>query len=96
MKVLKRIVKKNLLTWPNVIPISRFIPVCLAFEIFDEKRSISSPPTVPSSSKADGASQTRSKSINVAHDQSSISEEPSLHEKFQPSYVFRENEIFSN
>jgi hypothetical protein len=50
--------------------------ILLAFEIFDEKRSISSPPT-----------NIRSKSSNYSQDESSISEEISLHRKDTELFV---------
>lgn len=53
----------------------------LAFEIFDEKRSISSPPTAVRASKSDSSSHNRSKSTNHVQDESSISEENSIHRK---------------
>jgi hypothetical protein len=54
----------------------------LAFEIFDEKRSVSSPPsTVVRTTKTDLSTNIRSKSPNYSPDESSISEEISLHRK---------------
>lgn len=52
-----------------------FLHNFLAFEIFDEKRSISSPPP-PSSS-----STNPRKTTNYSQDESSISEDISIHRK---------------
>ncbi|CAF4952303.1 unnamed protein product [Rotaria sp. Silwood1] len=52
-----------------------------AFEIFDEKRSISSPPTVTRTTKTDLLLHNRSKSTNYFQDESSISDETSIHRK---------------
>ncbi|CAF3705800.1 unnamed protein product [Rotaria sp. Silwood1] len=51
------------------------------FEIFDEKRSISSPPTVTRTTKTDLLLHNRSKSTNYFQDESSISDESSIHRK---------------
>ncbi|CAF3754296.1 unnamed protein product [Rotaria socialis] len=66
-----------------------------AFEIFDEKRSISSPPTVTRTNKTESATHNRSKSTNHFQDESSISEEPSIHRK-DTEIIKKDNDASSN
>ncbi|CAF4450856.1 unnamed protein product, partial [Rotaria magnacalcarata] len=66
-----------------------------AFEIFDEKRSISSPPTVTRTNKIEPATHNRSKSTNHFQDESSISEQSSIHRK-DTEISKKDNEPSSN
>ncbi|CAF0959170.1 unnamed protein product [Rotaria sordida] len=66
-----------------------------AFEIFDEKRSISSPPTVTRTTKTDLLSHNRSKSTNHFQDESSISDGTSIHRKDTEFLIKKDNDISS-
>ncbi|CAF4302830.1 unnamed protein product, partial [Rotaria sp. Silwood2] len=65
------------------------------FEIFDEKRSISSPPTVARTTKTDLLPHNRSKSTTHFPDESSISDGTSIHRK-DTDLIKKDNDTSSN